>query len=102
VFDEMLAAGEVMPTAVMCNVLIGGRRGEGNGRHDPNASKTTSHHGDYPFDHLPPTVTLPDKLFRHPWDLVIIELLSSPILFATGIHLLPVLPPHPKLPQGLP
>jgi pentatricopeptide repeat protein len=39
VFDEMLAAGEVKPTAVMYNALIGGRRGEGNGRRDPNAGR---------------------------------------------------------------
>jgi pentatricopeptide repeat protein len=39
VFDEMLAAGEVKPTAVMYNVLIGGRRGEGNGRHGSDADK---------------------------------------------------------------
>jgi hypothetical protein len=79
--DEMLAAGEVMPTAMMCNALIGGRRREGNGRHGPNASKTTSHHGDYPFDHLPPTATFPGKLLRHPRNLVIVELILSSILF---------------------
>jgi pentatricopeptide repeat protein len=39
VFDEMLAAGEVKPTAVMYNALIGGRRGEGSGRRDPNAGR---------------------------------------------------------------
>jgi pentatricopeptide repeat protein len=39
VFDEMLAAGEVKPTAVMYNALIGGRRGEDNGRRDPNAGR---------------------------------------------------------------
>jgi pentatricopeptide repeat protein len=39
VFDEMLAAGEVKPTAVMYNALIGDRRGEGNGRCDPNAGR---------------------------------------------------------------
>jgi hypothetical protein len=38
----MLAAGEVMPTAEMYNALIRGRRGEGNGRHDSNASKPRS------------------------------------------------------------
>jgi hypothetical protein len=42
VFDEMLAAGEVMPTAVMYNALIRGRREESNGRHDPNASRPRS------------------------------------------------------------
>jgi hypothetical protein len=38
----MLAAGDVMPTAVMYNALIGGRRGEGSGRHGPNASRPLS------------------------------------------------------------
>jgi hypothetical protein len=38
----MLAAGEVMPTAVIYNALIRGRRGEGNGRHDPNVSRPRS------------------------------------------------------------
>jgi hypothetical protein len=42
------------------------------------------------------------ELLRQPRNLVIVELFSSPILFATRIHFLPVLPPHPKLPQGLP
>jgi hypothetical protein len=52
---------------------------------------TTSHHGDYSFGHLPPTATLPGKLLRHPRNLVIVQLFSSPILFATGIHFSPVL-----------
>jgi energy-converting hydrogenase Eha subunit F len=52
---------------------------------------TTSHHGDYYFGHLPPTATLPGKLLRHPRNLVIVELFSSPILFATGVHFSPVL-----------
>jgi hypothetical protein len=44
VFDEMLTAGEVMPTALMCNALIKGHRGKGkgNGRHGPNASRPRS------------------------------------------------------------
>jgi hypothetical protein len=42
------------------------------------------------------------KFLHQPRNFVIVELFSSPILFATGIHSLPVLPPHPKLPQGLP
>jgi pentatricopeptide repeat protein len=42
VFDEMLAAEEMMPTAVMYNALIGGRRREGSGRHGPNASRLRS------------------------------------------------------------
>jgi hypothetical protein len=33
----------------------------------------------------------PGKLLRHPWNLVTVELFSSPILFATGNHFLPVL-----------
>jgi hypothetical protein len=52
---------------------------------------TTSHHGDYSFSHLPPTATLPGKLLRHQRNLVIVELFSSPILFATGIHFSPIL-----------
>jgi hypothetical protein len=35
--------------------------------------------------------TLPDKLLRQPRSLVIVELFSSPILFAAGIHFSPVL-----------
>jgi hypothetical protein len=31
-----------MPTAVRYNVLIGGRRGEGNGRHGPNTGRPRS------------------------------------------------------------
>jgi pentatricopeptide repeat protein len=37
VFNEMLAAGEVKPTTVMYNALIGSRRGDGSGRCGPNA-----------------------------------------------------------------
>jgi hypothetical protein len=33
----------------------------------------------------------PGKLLRHPRNLITVELFSSPILFATGIHFLPVL-----------
>jgi hypothetical protein len=68
---------------------------------DRSTAITTSHHEDYFFGHSL-TTTIPGELLRHSWNLVIVELFSSPILFATGIHLLPVLPPHPKLPQGLP
>jgi pentatricopeptide repeat protein len=42
VFDEMLAAGEVKPTAVMYNASFGGRRGEGNGRRNPGAGRPRS------------------------------------------------------------
>jgi hypothetical protein len=49
-------------------------------------SKTTNHRGDCPFGHLPPTATIPGKLLRHPRNLVIVELFSSPILFTAGIH----------------
>jgi hypothetical protein len=58
---------------------------------DRSTAITTSHHGDYSFGHLPPTATIPGKLLRHPRNLVIVELFSSPILFATGIHFSPVL-----------
>jgi hypothetical protein len=37
------------------------------------------------------TATLPGKLFRQPRSLVIVELFSSPILFATGNHFPPIL-----------
>jgi hypothetical protein len=47
---------------------------------------TTSHHEDYSFGHLPPTATLPGKLLRHPRNLVIVELILSPILFIAGIR----------------
>jgi hypothetical protein len=48
---------------------------------------TASHHGDYPFDHLPPTATMLGRLLRHPRNLVVVVLiLSSPILFTAGIH----------------
>jgi hypothetical protein len=58
---------------------------------DRSTAITTSYHGDYFFGHLPPTATLPGKLLRHPRNLVIVELFSSPILFAAGIHFSPVL-----------
>jgi hypothetical protein len=44
----------------------------------------------------------PDKLLHHPWNLVTIELILSLILFTAGIHFPLILPPHSKLPQGLP
>jgi hypothetical protein len=34
----------------------------------------------------PSTATLPGKLLRQPRNLVIVELISSPILFTAGIH----------------
>jgi hypothetical protein len=58
---------------------------------DRSTAITTSHHRDYSFGHLSPTATLPGKLLRHPRNLIIVELFSSPILFATGIHFSPVL-----------
>jgi hypothetical protein len=72
--------------------------------HDPRPLSTSAlrRHGNYSFGHLPPTATMLGRPLRHPRDLVIVELFSSPILFATGIHFLLVLPPHTKLPQGLP
>jgi hypothetical protein len=46
---------------------------------------TTNHRGDYLFGHsLPPTI--PGKLLRHPRNLVIVELILSPILFIAEIH----------------
>jgi hypothetical protein len=37
VLDEILAAGEVKPSTVMNNALIGSRQGDGSGRRGPNA-----------------------------------------------------------------
>jgi hypothetical protein len=51
---------------------------------------TTNHHGDYLFGHFLPT-TIPGKLLRHPRNLVIIELILSPILFIAEIHFPPIL-----------
>jgi hypothetical protein len=62
---------------------------------------TANHRGDYLFGHSLPT-TIPGKLLRQPRNLVIVELILSLILFTTGIHFPPILPPHSKLPQGLP
>jgi hypothetical protein len=54
---------------------------------DHSTAIITNHHEDYSFGHLPPMATLPDELLRHPWNLIIVELiLSSPILFTAGIH----------------
>jgi hypothetical protein len=53
---------------------------------------------EYLSGYLPPTATLPGKLLRHLRNLVIVELFSSPILFAAGIHFSSVLLHN----QGLP
>jgi hypothetical protein len=53
---------------------------------DRSTAITTNHHGDYSFGHLPPTATLPGKLLHHPRNLVTVELILSPILFAAGVH----------------
>jgi hypothetical protein len=58
---------------------------------DRSTAITTSHHEDYSFGHLPPTATLPSKLLRQPRNLIIVELILSPILFITRIHFLRVL-----------
>jgi hypothetical protein len=50
----------------------------------------TDHREEYSYGHSSPT-TIPDKLLRHPRNLVIVELFSSLILFVTEIHFLPVL-----------
>jgi hypothetical protein len=50
----------------------------------------TDHHEEYLYGYPSPT-TIPGKLLRHPRNLVIVELFSSPILFAMGIHFSPVL-----------
>jgi hypothetical protein len=36
--------------------------------------------------YLPPTATLPGELLRRPRNLVVVELILSPILFIAGIH----------------
>jgi hypothetical protein len=56
---------------------------------------------EYLSGYLPPT-TIPGKLLRHPQNLITVEFFSSPILFIVGIHFPPILPPQPRLPQGLP
>jgi hypothetical protein len=48
-------------------------------------SKTTSHREDYFFNHFL-TTTTPGERLRHSWNLVIVELFSSPILFTAGIY----------------
>jgi hypothetical protein len=62
---------------------------------------TTNHHGDYLFGYSLPT-TIPGKLLRHPRNLVIVELILSPILFIAGNSLSARSPSQPRLPQGLP
>jgi hypothetical protein len=69
---------------------------------DRSTAITTNHHGDYSFGHLPPTATLPGKLFRHPRNLITIELFLSPILFATGIHFPPILLHYQGYPEVCP
>jgi hypothetical protein len=69
---------------------------------DRSTAITTNHHGDYSFGHLPPTATLPGKLFRHPWNFITVELFSSPILFATGNHFSPVLLHNQSYPKVCP
>jgi hypothetical protein len=44
----------------------------------------------------------PSKLLRHPQNLVIIELFSSLILFATGIHFAPILHHNQAYPKVCP
>jgi hypothetical protein len=51
---------------------------------------TTGYREKYLSGYLPPTTTIPGKLLRHPWSLIIVELFSSPILFIVGIHFSPV------------
>jgi hypothetical protein len=50
----------------------------------------TDHREEYLSGYSSPT-TIPGKLLRHPRNLVTVELFSSPILFAMGIHFSPVL-----------
>jgi hypothetical protein len=64
---------------------------------DRSTAITTSHREDYFFGHSL-TNAIPGELLRHSRHLVIVELFSSPILFATGVHFSPVLLHN----QGLP
>jgi hypothetical protein len=52
---------------------------------DRSTAITTSHREDYFFDHSL-TTTTPGELLRHSWNLVIVELFSSLILFTAGIY----------------
>jgi hypothetical protein len=45
----------------------------------------TDHREKYLSGYPPPT-TIPDKLLRHPRNLITVELFLSPILFSMGIH----------------
>jgi hypothetical protein len=52
---------------------------------DHSSAITTNHREDYFFGHSL-TTTIPGELLRHSWNLFIVELFSSPILFTAGIH----------------
>jgi hypothetical protein len=52
---------------------------------DRSTATTTNHREDYFFGHSL-TTTISGELLRHSWNLVIVELFSSPILFTAGIH----------------
>jgi hypothetical protein len=56
---------------------------------------------EYLSGYLPPT-TIPSKLLRHPWNLIIVELILSPILFATGVHFPSVLLHNQSYPKVCP
>jgi hypothetical protein len=61
---------------------------------------STGHREEYSSGHSSPTA-IPDKLLRHPQNLVTIELFSSLILFTTGNSLSTRSSPQSRLPQGL-
>jgi hypothetical protein len=48
------------------------------------------HREEYLSGYSSPTA-IPDRLLRHPRNLVTVELILSPILFTTGIHFPPVI-----------
>jgi hypothetical protein len=50
----------------------------------------TDHREEHLFGYSSPS-TIPGKLLHHPLNLVTVEYFSSPILFTTGLHFLPVL-----------
>jgi hypothetical protein len=77
----MLVAG----SAQFCRCV----RVQGNGprasRLKANYRRNGSHEGCL-SGYLPPTATISGKLLHYSWNLVIVELFSSPILFTAGIH----------------
>jgi hypothetical protein len=77
----MLVAG----SAQFCKCV----RVQGNGPHASRLKANYRRHGSHEeclSGYLPPTATLPGKLLRQPRNLIIVELILSPILFIAEIH----------------